>query len=63
MIKTILILGATFSIGRIAFYYVSLKLKEKVKSKKRKYAKDLIKKQFITTMLDKEEKEELDAFK
>ena len=49
MIKTILILGATFSIGRIAFYYVSLKLKEKVKGKKRNYAEDIINKQFIPT--------------
>ena len=57
MIKTILILGATFSIGRIAFYYVSLKLKEKVKGKKRNYAEDIINKQFIPTMLDEEEKE------
>ena len=59
MIKTILILGATFSIGRIAFYYVSLKLKEKVKGKKRNYAEDIINKQFIPTMLDEEEKEEI----
>ena len=63
MIKTILILGATFSIGRIAFYYVSLKLKEKVKGKKRNYAEDIINKQFIPTMLDEEEKEELNTFK
>ena len=63
MIKTILILGATFSIGRIAFYYVSLKLKEKVKDKKRNYAEDIINKQFIPTMLDEEEKEELNTFK
>ena len=63
MIKTILILGATFSIGRIAFYYVSLKLKEKVKGKKRNYAEDIINKQFIPTILDEEEKEELDTFK
>ena len=63
MIKTILILGATFSIGRIAFYYVSLKLKEKVKGKKRNYAEDIINKQFIPTALNEEEKEELDTFK
>ena len=61
MIKTMLILGATFSIGRIAFYYVSLKLKEKVKGKKRNYAEDIINKQFIPTALNEEEKEELDT--